>query len=257
MTTTPKINRRGWLATWAQGRRRARRAANVPPVTLRTGLAAYWPLDEAAGLGRADVSGNGWDLSEFSFEPDWATNPAVIGQTPGVVDNAAVFSDWVGWCLLAPSGPDLGAGDFSLACWFNYTSDWYDNQALFYCGQFAAGIRPFEYRVWMSYFTDQPETWSGVASPEFSLNEGTWTHCVFVKAGATFRVYLNGADSGNLGTQTGAAVLHMNDLRLGIYDAGYPLNGALDEVGLWQRALSAAEVAQLYNYGDGLPYDWF
>ena len=35
------------------------------------------------------------------------------------------------------------------------------------------------------------------------------------------------------------------------YNAGNPFSGAMDEVAIWNRALSAAEVAQLYNNGDG------
>ena len=47
------------------------------------------------------------------------------------------------------------------------------------------------------------------------------------------------------------------DLLVGANPWGYPLNGALDELGLWTRALSATEVEQLYNEGNGLAYDWF
>jgi hypothetical protein len=34
-------------------------------------------------------------------------------------------------------------------------------------------------------------------------------------------------------------------------------DGALDEFGVWQRALTAAEIAALYNSGSGLPFENF
>ena len=44
--------------------------------------------------------------------------------------------------------------------------------------------------------------------------------------------------------------------RLGISEqtADKPYNGLIDEVGVWSKALSDDEVADLYNSGDGLPY---
>ena len=61
--------RRAWTALDAQRRRRRRLAALVPalPVTLLTELAGYWKLEEPANSPRLDASGNGWDLSEWSF----------------------------------------------------------------------------------------------------------------------------------------------------------------------------------------------
>ena len=38
---------------------------------------------------------------------------------------------------------------------------------------------------------------------------------------------------------------------------GQTFYGSLDEFGIWQRALSADEVWQLYNYGSGLPFENF
>ena len=83
-----------------------------------------------------------------------------------------------------------------------------------------------------------------------------------MKDGGTLRIYLNGVESAT-GEFSGsilpnaAGFFGPSDLLFGINPWGYPLIGALDEVGCWQRALSADEVLQLYNYGSGLPFENF
>jgi Concanavalin A-like lectin/glucanases superfamily len=246
------FQRRTWLANQRRHRREFFLSAASP--SLRDSLLAYWTLDEGPGEVRADSSFNGYDLAETSFEPDAADNPPTIAQIAGVVGNAAQFTDTIGWLLYSPVPLEIGTDDFSVACWFNYSSNWYDNQALLYCGSFAFGIRPFDACLRMGVYSSDQNDYSWFTTDANTLWENTWYHCAFVlKAGvATF--YVNGvADEVGTFTDTlGSA--RVNDLRLGLYDSGYPLNGGLDEVGVWQRALSAVEVAQLYNNGDGLPF---
>jgi choice-of-anchor C domain-containing protein len=218
------------------------------PTTIGTaanGLLAYWKLDEGADQVRHD-SVSGLDLSENSYY-SWEQSSVSIGQTTGVASNAAVIVDGRNWGLFRSDVPDFGTEDFTVACWFKFRSGRYDNQALFYCGRFAIGIRPFEHRVGFTCYTDNQAGASAVQSPYNSISEGVWTHCVAVKSGSTLKLYLNGVDCGNLGTLTGTSVVHpVNGLRLGLFDSGYPLNGALDEVAVWHKALTANEVAEVY-----------
>ena len=96
-----------------------------------------------------------------------------------------------------------------------------------------------------------------VQTASHSLVEGLWTHVVAVKSSATLQLYLNGvlSVSGPISGTVRTEVLP--DLRLGCGPAANALNGALDEFGLWQRALSAADVVRLYNNGTGLAYELF
>jgi len=36
---------------------------------------------------------------------------------------------------------------------------------------------------------------------------------------------------------------------------GHAFDGLLDEVGIWDKALTSTEVSDLYNSGNGLPYE--
>jgi hypothetical protein len=41
---------------------------------------------------------------------------------------------------------------------------------------------------------------------------------------------------------------------LGFEISSFPFKGKIDEVGIWNRALSASEVATLYHGGSGNPF---
>jgi hypothetical protein len=83
-----------------------------------------------------------------------------------------------------------------------------------------------------------------------------------VKQGSGLWIYINGVEAAwsefsSTMIPTAAGFFSASDLLLGDNPWGYPLIGLLDEVGCWQRALSAYDVGLLYNYGSGLPYEWF
>jgi hypothetical protein len=78
-----------------------------------------------------------------------------------------------------------------------------------------------------------------------TLPIGVWTHVAVTFDGTTARFYLNGAETGNGNfsfSQNKNARLHFGS---DDPDGGNPFNGALDEVRIYDVALSAADVAKL------------
>ena len=265
MMTLPANKGRLWLALAEQRRRRRRRAALVPalPVTLLTELAGYWKLEEPANAPRLDASGNGWDLSEWSFAEASGGGHVPVRQTTGVVNFAADFSAGAGGPALVSFAPNtLLAGDFTFAVWVGFFSGAEFEWGLISVGgSVLIGIRPFDDRV-----TFGVQTAGGLAQIETgygALVEYDWNQVVCMKAGQTLRIYVNGglsadgAFNGNLLPTAAPDFFGPTDLVLGAGTTGYPFVGQLDEFGCWQRALSAAEVGRLYNYGSGLPLENF
>lgn len=81
---------------------------------------------------------------------------------------------------------------------------------------------------------------------------GSWFHWAIVDdpVAQTTTLYINGV-------ATTVSNTDPNGNAPGLLDIGWTLNpwlGKIDEVGVWNRALSAAEVGQLYNQGNGLQY---
>ena len=80
----------------------------------------------------------------------------------------------------------------------------------------------------------------------------SWWHLVVTKSATLFCFYLNGALVGWADVSAFPYVSLMDQIAIGTGGSGL-----IDEVGCWRRALSADEVAQLYNYGSGLPFENF
>jgi hypothetical protein len=74
---------------------------------------------------------------------------------------------------------------------------------------------------------------------------GAWTHVVLVHNNSQLLLYKDGRLVGN--ATTGPTSDLGNTLYIGTGYLNVPFNGTIDEVALYNRTLSAAEVAQLYN----------
>jgi hypothetical protein len=84
-----------------------------------------------------------------------------------------------------------------------------------------------------------------------------WYHIVIVVEPGTVKLYKNGnEDIISGGTWTGSLDNPSGPVYLGTTGASTTewLNGFLDEFGVWNRALTQAEVTTLYNSGTGLTY---
>ncbi len=79
-----------------------------------------------------------------------------------------------------------------------------------------------------------------------ALSNGVWYHIAAVRKGSTTAIYINGVLDAS-GTTSGATSVTADPFTLGY--AGYHtyLNGTLDEVRVWNRALCGAEIASNMN----------
>jgi hypothetical protein len=95
-----------------------------------------------------------------------------------------------------------------------------------------------------------PQTaWSHMLTAPDPLPLGPWVHIVATYDNQTMRLFLNGEEKGSL-ERPGAVQPSGNRLCLGTYSPGDSLHnftGVLDEVRLYDRALSAQEVAEHYR----------
>lgn len=92
----------------------------------------------------------------------------------------------------------------------------------------------------------------------FQIPLNTWTHVSVVYKGASFVTnnvlfYANGSlvYTGSLSQPSYIWRLHLGSC---VGGSAQLLNGMLDECGVWNRVLTAAEVSELYNSGAGKQY---
>ena len=95
-------------------------------------------------------------------------------------------------------------------------------------------------------------TGTGFRSSGFNLNSlSGWHHLVAVGSGTTTTFYGDGSS-----TPLGTSPFKSNNAVsvFGNYSGGSQNFGRIDELGIWNRALTTGEIATLYNGGSGLTW---
>lgn len=220
-------------------------AFSIAPATytgLLTNLVSYWKLDEASGA-RLDSHANN-DLADNN----------TVGSATGILNLGADFESGNSEYLTAVPAAINVDDTWSISLWIKRESTGATNYFMYQrSGEngSAFGIDSSD-KVFM---VSGSGSFGGSAVSTASLTStAAFYHVVVIFNGAASKIYINGSlDS----TVTCNAITPPNtELNIGTnhtHDAGF-LDGILDEVGIWSRALTAPEVTSLYNAGAGLAY---
>jgi len=81
--------------------------------------------------------------------------------------------------------------------------------------------------------------------------EGEWSHMAFTYDGSRTRIYFNGVEKVSLARTGTIDFISGQEFRIGAYTQSpfFYFNGSMDEVKLWNRAISAEEVNASFNNG--------
>ncbi len=86
---------------------------------------------------------------------------------------------------------------------------------------------------------------------------GSWHHIALTYDGTTSKIYVNGVSSGTMTTETGALnYTYATTFKMGVHAAGHwwlPYTGLIDDVAVWDRALTQTDIDAIYNGGTGNP----
>ncbi len=215
--------------------------ADLPPAAdlLPTaGLVAHWPLDEGTGVATADRSGNANDGSLING-PTWlaAGAPLAGGAMALRLDGSDDYVD-----LEVRTLPRAEASQ-TIAVWFRNAADSprLRNLVSLFNDDESTGVHlgfdGAKVAAWR--FGDVEPV---VVSP--GEPDGDWHHLAYTWNGTTHRLYLDGAqvDSGSGAVDPGP----VETARFGTWDLPEEVfGGDLDEVRVYARALSAAEITAL------------
>jgi hypothetical protein len=226
----------------------------LPCVNPPAGIVNWWPFD---GNGNNLLGGSAALLSGNPAFADSLVRKSM--SFDGTDDHARV-----------PASPaiDVGTGDgFTVEGWINPTEiltarpliEWnngtdVEGAHLWLSADFAVGGRgPGSLFV---NITDTSQTFHIFSTPPFLVVPNAWQHVALTydKTTGLATIYLNGAfvTQQNLGTftpQTGAD-LYFGYRPVGVL-AGRRFLGGLDEVGLFNRALSPSEIQTIFNASGG------
>jgi RHS repeat-associated protein len=158
----------------------------------------------------------------------------------------AVKFDGEGTCLSVPNSVDIQlSGSFTLSAWIKpanltqWAPIFFKEAESFYSYSLFFGA--FEAGHVQGYVAEKPwEQWAEVESPE-KLTVNTWAHVAMTSDATTLRLYVNGKQ---VDTASAKAVTESNGpLMIGCWkkESQY-FNGTIDNVRVFNRALSAAEI---------------
>jgi hypothetical protein len=247
------FQRRTWLAT--RRRRERIKFADAPVLGLLDGLVAHFRFDESGGNRMDDV--NGYALAPFNLD---------MGNAPGVIGNAVSFDGSGGYLAGTEETTAFSptSNGFAVSVWVNFANtaspeddsylvsvwndeDWPDGSSWHICSMCPARgditVQVLGTSMDGLSATGDLSGWAHVCLV-FDAVASQWSLYVNGTLGATLQ-YDYRPVSGQLGV--GSHINPMTD----------PPDLMMDELAIWSRALSATEVAQLYNNGNGLPYELF
>jgi len=198
------------------------------------GLVSWWPAEDNAN----DIQGgnNGTLVKGATFGP-------------GEVGQAFVFNGG-GTYVGAPASPTLDIRNaLTLAAWINPSQ--YPASAAVIAGRpssYQLNVLPNHHIRFAYPVGGSVSQWADSAS-EIPLNQ--WTHVAATFDGAMVNVYVNGALDGN-GARAGPIDSMTKPFQIGGFDdpgnfVGGFFIGRIDEVELYSAALSATDIAHLFN----------
>jgi len=198
---------------------------------LTTGLVGSWKFDEISGTTAADVSGSN-NTGTLAGTPTW---------TSGKIGNALNFvatNDKV-----QTSGPLLtGTGDFTLSAWVNAAGD--AARPGYIMGNYGLGNpNGVEFYIYQNKLTLYIQ--GLVQSSAGSIQADTWYYVTATRQNGVIQLYINGVQNGN-GTLANSIAGSQNwAIGNGPDYTSERFEGRIDEVRVYNKALTGAEVLAL------------
>ena len=236
------------LGTGTQSHTFGTKTLNRVTIGADQGLVGYWKLDETSGAAIADSSGSGNNGSLAGGFGRTTPPPAVT-----FTDTEAATFDGTAYSTLGVTGIPANNAPQSMSAWINLTSNaGVQNFVALINGSSAVqlGIRNDMYCPTSP--TPCLDVWAfgGIQLAYMALpSTGVWHHVAYTFDGTTHRIYMDGV--AGTSTTTAPETATPSQVFLGSYNGTAEfLQGALDDVRVYNRALSPTEISTLAGGSD-------
>lgn len=215
--------------------------------SINADIEAYWTMNETSGNtnldnvnGKYNITHSGTQTSSgkiaygtsYSNQNGTFANPLTLGTKNFTICSWAKFTTMA---RLDPEGIIGTANDFQFAIGSSYAE--------------AENI---------SVFAGDGSSWSAVNDMKTPANIGDWYFICVTRNDTNITLYVNGTPKRSA-LLTGSYTDIPGTLKIaqGVNSVnnGRAMNGIIDEMGFWYRALSISEISDLYNGGTGLTYN--
>lgn len=239
-------------------------AANLSAVNpdiigpISNGLMGYWKMDESTANSCAGGVNDSCDSSGNGLDAAWAGGAT---NTSGKFGNGVVFSANGDYDSSPENSLIEPINDLTISLWANLNTLSTQQFLVAKDGSGGGG-----YYIQVDASNTLQFGWRNSGGTLYTVNYGNitagqlgaWLHVVAVKSNNVMYIYLNGNKGANSTVTTGTMKTTTDPLYFGSANAttGSLINGRLDEVRIYNRALTPSEVSQLYNWAPG-PVGWW
>jgi gliding motility-associated-like protein len=224
-------------------------AQNVPSYVPTNGLVGWWPF-----------TGNVNDLS-VNTNNGTVTGATLTADRFGNPNNAYSFNGTSANYIDVPHNASFDVSNVTISAWYNAidygvnTTSW--KRLIVSKREWGGWGNSFEVNIEAPYsgtINKMQACWTinGVNSfltfADGSLLTNTWSHFVYTHDNDSAKIYLNGALVQSMAI-SGGLTYNTLPVRFGgrPSDGWHPFNGDLDDIGIWNRALTACEIQDLYS----------
>ncbi len=213
---------------------------------LRVGLVGYWPMDVNNST-QPDESAN-----NSSGTVNGATYTA-SGKVGGAYSFDGGGSNYIS---VSTANIPLGSSARTTCFWSNETSGGSNNNGD--RTAFSYGTNTIRQLWTMAPSNSSDKFYLATAWNDFTTTSTTgssiWSYVCATYTGTQVKLYVNGGNNVDTFSTTALSTNNSSSAYIGrqinsTYNAFY---GLVDEVAIWDRVLSADEISDLYNNGDGL-----
>jgi hypothetical protein len=216
------------------------------PVAPPAGLVSWWPAE-----------GNYTDI----INGNSGTPSGSVGFAPGEVGQALSFNNATNNAeITVPDNANLGVGQITIEAWVKPTTSGHGRPIVqkrsalnvggytFETTDTSDGPGPangLEFAIWIS------GTQYLLQTPANALTIGAWQHVAATFDGSTMNIYVNGVLQASRAATGSIDIDNVDPLVMGlnVTNANWDWNGLMDEVSLYNRALTSAEIQSLVNAG--------
>ncbi len=238
----------------------ANKAGALPQSPLSNGLVGYWKFDEGTGSSATDWSGSGntgtWNgtLGSQWINGKFGT-AGVFNGTNNYVNNGTSTTAEPTTITLSAWIKTTSAGTTSTAnTIFDKTRGASNGSAYLFDVGGDIGVG---HAGKLEFAMFNGSAWTAVYS-NLSVNDGIWHHVVATYDLQNMKLYVDGKLDNTLATTMAIPYNGTQSLYIGAYNnAGTCFyNGSIDEARVYKRAMTSAEVTQLYNFAPGPAAYW-
>ncbi len=223
-------------------------ACHADAADITSNLQGHWALDESAGTNASDETANGYD-GTLNGNPTWNSTGGAIG---GAIDFDGT-DDRVQLDVVSDTANLEINGDLTVAAWVKTSQS--NSSGAQVILQDTSSVNN-NYQLELDSGSPRLYHGNGSTSENFTatatVNDDSWHHVAAVADYPNLYFYIDGVlDSGSPHTMTFDIInVNGNEFKIGTTGTTYAFDGLIDDVRVYDRAFSAADMKALFELGE-------